>query len=63
MTLEEAQIFWLEADGRYKTALAEAKELQITEKLSALDKEEIGRELSGVAGILNPITTKENLPW
>ena len=41
MTLEEAQIFWLEQDGRYKKALAEAKEMQIKEMLGFTEKEEI----------------------
>ena len=49
MTLEEAQIFWLEQDGRYKKALAEAKEMQIKEMLEFSEKEERGREVSGIA--------------
>jgi len=62
MTLEEAQIFWLEQDGRYKKALAEAKEMQIKEMLGFTEKEEIGREL---ARLTNPAKPKKeiDLPW
>jgi len=64
MTLEEAQIFWLEQDGRYKKALAEAKEMQIKEKLEFTEKEEIGREVA--MPNLRPTSKEEvysDLPW
>jgi len=53
MTLEEAQIFWLEQDGRYKLSLAVAKEKK-NEELEFSEKEELGRRISGIQELLTP---------
>jgi len=60
MTLEEAQrenliaqTAWFQADTRYRTALAVAKE-KANEKLEFSEKEELGRRISGIQELLTP---------